>query len=69
MSIAERASEITPPVRLYNSIDTLPANSEPSTVRTATTTSASIGPYNISAASENMLARPIFAPGTNSGGN
>ena len=44
MSIAENASDTAPPERLYISMDMLPANSEPSTVRTMSTTNASIGP-------------------------
>ncbi|CCZ95023.1 unknown [Corallococcus sp. CAG:1435] len=54
---------------LYMRVDMFPVNILPNVVRTKTSTKASTGPSKITVRSENMLDKPIFAPGKNSGGN
>ena len=59
----DTAIETTPPVKLYSTIEILPANTAPRKVRITTTANASKGEYIIKATSENIFASPILAPG------
>ena len=59
----------SPAVKLYISVEMLPVNMLPNTVRITTSIIASTGPSTYTVSSEKMLLSPIFAPGKNSGGN